>query len=204
MSKPPEHRPTDPEPRPGRRVSGFGIILGVDPGTVVTGWGLVRGSPSSPELVDSGVIRTNRSLPLADRLNRLYHELDALVTRHRPVSAGVESPFHGVSARAALQLAHARGVVLAVLGRAGLQVDEYPPATVKKSVTGSGSAPKDQVGRMVARILGLRGEAEPADLTDALAVALCHLTQQGFRAAVATARGGGGRPRERRAKENGG
>ena len=114
------------------------------------------------------------TLALAARLDRLLGTLESLLGRLAPTVAAVETPYHGVNARAALQLAEARGVILAALARAGIGVTEYAPATVKKAVTGNGRATKHQVRTMVSRILK-RSTAEGAsDLYDALAVALCH------------------------------
>jgi crossover junction endodeoxyribonuclease RuvC len=112
---------------------------------------------------------------------RLQQELGALVARLRPTCAAVESPFHGVNARSAFQLAQARGVVLAALAGAGVEIAEYSPATVKKAVTGNGRAPKAQVRSMVGRLLSRPGLDVSDDLADALAVALCHGASQRHR-----------------------
>jgi crossover junction endodeoxyribonuclease RuvC len=142
---------------------------------MATGWGLIGGRPARPQWLDAGVIRLGGGGDaLPERLMRLQGELEALVRRLRPTCAAVESPYHGVNARSAFQLAQARGVVLAVLAGAGLDVAEYTPATVKKSVTGNGRAPKGQVRSMVGRLLGRPELDVPDDLADALAVALCH------------------------------
>jgi crossover junction endodeoxyribonuclease RuvC len=151
----------------------------VDPGSIATGWGLVGGSPTRSEWLAAGVIRLDGpgGAPddLAPRLWRLQQELTALVQHLRPTAAAVESPYHGANARSAFQLAQARGVALAVLAGAGIRVAEYTPATVKKAVTGNGRAPKEQVRSMVSRLLGRQAlERERGDVTDALAVALCH------------------------------
>jgi crossover junction endodeoxyribonuclease RuvC len=160
-------------------------VLGVDPGSIVTGWGMLAGSAERPSLVESGVIRLGRSsVPLAERLHRLARGLDELVGRLSPVAAAVEAPFIGVNARAALQLAHARGVVLAMLAAVDVPVIEYAPAAVKVAVTGNGRADKDQVRAMVTRLLGLETVPGPADRTDALAVALCHLSSERYTRAV--------------------
>ena len=93
-------------------------ILGIDPGSRATGWGLVVVEHGQPRPLDHGVLRTGPSgSPLARRLSRLNADLRALVSTLHPDCAAVESPFHGANARSALQLAHARGVVLAALGR---------------------------------------------------------------------------------------
>jgi len=158
-------------------------ILGVDPGSIATGWGLVCGDPGRPELVDCGVIR----LPgdsFAGRLAVLKTDFETLVERLEPSSAAVESAFHGSHPRAALQLAHSRGVILATLAAAGIDVAEYTPATVKKSVTGNGRASKEQVRSMVFRLLRAPSRRSPSDLSDALAVALCHAASQAFHSRI--------------------
>lgn len=162
-------------------------ILGIDPGSQVTGWGLLAGSAAEPRLLEAGVLRLGAG-DLAKRLALLQEQLAQLVSRLRPTAAAVESPFHGASARSALQLAHARGVILAVLAAAEVEVAEYTPATVKKAVTGSGRADKRQVASMVGRLLGGPPPSGSHDLTDALALALCHLASAAHRAAVSRAR----------------
>jgi crossover junction endodeoxyribonuclease RuvC len=159
-------------------------ILGVDPGSLTTGWGLLTGSVAQPRLESSGVVRLAGLPGLPERLARLRRELDAIVRRERPESAAVEAPFHGRSARDALQLAHARGVVLAVLAEAGLAVAEYAPATVKRTITGSGRADKLQVRHMAERLLGADFAGQPQDLSDAVAVAWCHLAHAAHRAVL--------------------
>jgi crossover junction endodeoxyribonuclease RuvC len=159
-------------------------ILGVDPGSICTGWGLIGGPSSKPVVLDRGVIRLDKTLDIAQRLWGLHHQLETLVLRLQPTSAAVESPFTGVNPRSALQLAHARGVILAALASAGLSVAEYSPATVKKSVTGNGRADKTQVAGMVCRLLRVELVRQSHDLSDALAVALCHLSSRGLAEAV--------------------
>jgi len=161
-------------------------VLGVDPGSYRTGWGLVGGSAVEPSLIECGVIRLPQRAPLPERLHRLLAELQGLVERLGPTASAVEAPFHGINARAALQLAHARGVVLAVMGAAGVPVTEYAPATVKLAVTGAGRADKEQVRAMVKRLLGgAWAGTGSSDESDALAVALCHITTLRYRAEVA-------------------
>jgi len=158
-------------------------ILGVDTGSTATGWGLLVGSSSRPRLIDCGVLRLSDK-HFAQRLARLQTDFERVVEEASPTVAAVETLFHGANARSALQLAHARGVILAVLARAGVGVSEYTPATVKQSVTGSGRADKEQVRAMVMHLLGLDLSKQPADLSDALAIALCHTTRSRFAARV--------------------
>jgi crossover junction endodeoxyribonuclease RuvC len=159
-------------------------VLGVDPGSLNTGWGALTGGPASPEVIDCGLIRLPAGRALPERLARLECSMRDVVSRIQPTVAVVETPFHGASARSALQLAHARGVILSVLGQAGLEVTEYTPAAVKKSVTGDGRAEKRRISAMVVQLLGDRIASERHDVHDALAIALCHLSHAAFQAAI--------------------
>ena len=163
-------------------------MLGVDPGSLVTGWGLIGGVPSRPVLIDCGVVRLSPDLPLSQRLAELQAALLRALEASRPTVAAVESPFHGASARSALMLAHARGAILATLGSVGVPVVEYAPAAVKRAIAGNGRADKTQVARLVSVMLDRAPPMNASrDLTDAIAVALCHLAAAGFARAVSRA-----------------
>jgi len=150
-------------------------ILGIDPGSIVTGWGLVGGSAARPRWLAAGVIRLGAArTSLPQRLRRLQESLEALIREQQPTTVAVESSYHGANARSTLLLAQARGVVLAAVAGAGVELTEYSPASIKKAVVGHGAASKDQVRYMVAHLLGRAPGAGPHDLSDALAVALCH------------------------------
>jgi crossover junction endodeoxyribonuclease RuvC len=146
-------------------------VLGIDPGSSRTGVGLVSRDGTRYRLVHHEVIRADGDL--ADRLVTIRARLVELLAEHRPASAAMEEVFFGQSVSSLVKLAQARGVALVTLAEAGLDVAGYPPATVKRSVTGSGRADKPQVARMVTAILGLDAPPPP-DAADALAVALCH------------------------------
>lgn len=105
----------------------------------------------------------------------MYAGIASVIERYAPSEAAVEAPFHGASARSALQLAHARGVVLAALGGSSIPVFEYTPATIKKAVTGNGRAEKSQVEAMVVRLVSGSVATGQTDVADAIATALCHL-----------------------------
>lgn len=161
------------------------LILGVDPGSRITGWGIVSGHSQAPKLHCSGTFRLPVSASFEQRLATLYENILDLCRQHRPDVAAVEAPFHGVSARSSLQLAHARGVILAAIAAHGLKVIEYAPATIKKTVTGHGRADKDQVAGEVTRLFG---PLQPSsDLTDAVAIALCHQIRGRYDQVVAAA-----------------
>jgi crossover junction endodeoxyribonuclease RuvC len=126
-----------------------------------------------------GVIRTGKG-NRPHRLARLDSRLSEIVARLKPELAAVESSFSGFNPKSGLRLAESRGVILSVLGRHGLEVDEFSPAQVKQAVTGFGQAEKAQVGFMVVRLLHLE-TAPPTDAADAMAVALACLNQASWK-----------------------
>lgn len=123
--------------------------------------------------IASGVFRTKSGQELPARLNQLHAALCAVLDEHKPDAVAVEAVFGAKHARSALVLGHARGVLLLAAAQRDLPIYEYPPATVKKAVSGDGRANKDQIGKMVQLLLGCPLDG-PADRTDALAVAICH------------------------------
>jgi crossover junction endodeoxyribonuclease RuvC len=149
------------------------LILGVDPGSVRTGYGVVDSDGRRHRLVEKGAIAPPRRARLPEKLRHIHRGITALIERFRPDLLAVEDVFHAANTRTALVLGHVRGVVLLAGAEAGLDVHEFPPATVKQQVTGFGRADKAQVAFMVARILEMPGPAEAGDAADALAVALC-------------------------------
>lgn len=157
-------------------------ILGIDPGSRTTGYGVVDADGRTLRCVECGVVQAPAGLPLERRLATILKGLMEVVEELRPQVAAVEDVFHAVNARSALALGHARGVALAAAAMAGITVHAYPPSVVKKAVTGRGRATKDQVGRMVRLLMGLKREPR-ADATDALAVAVAHAHRQVWRVA---------------------
>lgn len=126
-----------------------------------------------------GVLTPPTRAELSERLLFIHEALDDLVRRVAPDVVAVEDCFYARDARAMLKLGHVKGLVLVVAARAGIEVCEYPPRRVKQSVVGNGNATKEQVRFMVERIVSgiAPGESErrlPLDMTDAVAVAVCH------------------------------
>jgi crossover junction endodeoxyribonuclease RuvC len=150
------------------------LALGIDPGTLHLGWGVVSREGNHLCHVAHGVIHLDGRTAIADRLARIEVELGAVILRHQPEVGSVENLFFHKDAQAAAKLGHARGVVLLVLARAGIEIAEYPPARVKKTIAGSGQAEKSQVAMMVRALLALDA-LPPADAADALALAITHL-----------------------------
>lgn len=153
-------------------------VLGVDPGTAATGYGVVEtgnGAAGLGRLLECGVITFARRASLPRRLQELHEEIAHLIVRHRPSAVALETAFYRKNVRTTLVLGHARGVVLLAAQQAGVDIAEYAPATVKKTVVGAGGARKAQVGAVVARLLRLKEAPRPADAADGVAVALTHI-----------------------------
>ncbi|MSR36111.1 MAG: crossover junction endodeoxyribonuclease RuvC [Gemmatimonadetes bacterium] len=150
------------------------LVLGIDPGTAVTGYGVVERSGQQVTLVECGVIRTSAGRPLAIRIRDIYEGIVDLIERHRPSAVSIEDVFHGKNSRTALSLGHARGAIMLAAALKDLEIAEYTAVQIKKAVTGTGRATKDQVGFMVQQRLRLRSAPAPADAADGVAAALCH------------------------------
>lgn len=148
-------------------------ILGLDPGSLHTGYGLVEKRGSALTALEFGRFSCPRGMAVPQRLAWLSARMAELVDRARPDTAVVETPFHGLNVRSLVVLAEARGALLAVLAGRGVEIREYSPSEVKTAVTGSGRADKEQVSRMVALLLSLKGRVEAGDAADALALAVC-------------------------------
>lgn len=156
-------------------------VLGIDPGTNVTGYGVVEPANGRPgRLLECGVIRADPKDPIGRRLDTLFEGVSELIERHKPTALALEGVFYAKNVKTTVTLGQARGVILLAAARAGLEVAEFPPATVKKTVVGTGMAAKAQVGFMVQQLLNLREIPEPADAADGVAIALTYLLTKRF------------------------
>jgi crossover junction endodeoxyribonuclease RuvC len=151
------------------------LVLGIDPGVAMTGYGIVRAEGGRLQAVDFGSIRTEAHVPAHQRLFYVFQAVDRLVNEHRPEFLAVEQVFFNKNARSALAVGQARGVVMLAAAQKRVDVREYTPLQVKMAVVGHGAATKGQVQAMVKAILALREAPRPADVADALAVAVCCL-----------------------------
>ena len=165
------------------------IVLGIDPGTASTGYGVVESTGSRLQVLAAGVIETRAGTPLERRLAEIHGHVGDLLDRHCPHALAIEELYFGVNVRTAFAVGQARGVVLLAAGQHGVPARSYTPQQVKSAVCGQGRAAKDQVGRMVARLLGLHEEPRPDHAADALAVAVCDLNQAPLSRALAEALG---------------
>jgi crossover junction endodeoxyribonuclease RuvC len=152
-------------------------VLGVDPGLTTLGLAAVARRDRRPELVFAAAVRTSPHAPEADRLHTIAEAVRLAIVEHRPDAVAVERVAWNKNQQSALHVARATGVVLLCAAEAGLTVDEYGPLEVKLAVTGQGNAEKAQVRDALARFHGLTDVPTQADAADAVAVAVCHLTQ---------------------------
>jgi crossover junction endodeoxyribonuclease RuvC len=152
-------------------------VLGIDCGTERTGYGVVDSDGHCHRLICTGVIRTQPRDPLERRLVQIGSALRQVIQEFQPQAAAVEDLFYAANVKSVLKLAHVRGVALLLLAEAGLKVVAYSPAEVKTAVVGYGRAEKSQVQLMVRSLLRLDSIIASQDASDAVAVALCHITR---------------------------
>jgi crossover junction endodeoxyribonuclease RuvC len=150
------------------------IVLGIDPGTAITGYGVVRVENNKNTVLGYGAIRTPPKQAAALRLEAIYRGVEELVSEFNPDCAAIEELFFNKNVGSALAVGQARGVAILAVTHAGLPVAEYTPLQVKTAVTGYGRATKEQVAYMVSMLLALTETPKPDDITDALAICLCH------------------------------
>jgi len=158
----------------GRDRGGKQGILGIAPGSIVAGYGVICVESGDLAVVEWGVIRAKSNDPIPQRLLTIYQRLIELIDTIKPHCVVVERPFYGNNVKALIAMGQSVGIALLAAAEKGVEIFEYTPREVKKSVVGNGGASKEQVQRMVSVILNLGGSGAPLDATDALAVALCH------------------------------
>jgi crossover junction endodeoxyribonuclease RuvC len=153
-------------------------ILGVDPGLQITGYAVIESGPNAPKVCEAGIIRTapGRATPdMEQRVLTLYNSIVEVMDQFQPHVMAVEQLYaHYQHPVTAILMAHARGVLFLAAGQRQLPVVSYNATRIKKTITGNGRAPKEQVQRVIQQELGLAKLPEPPDVADALATALCH------------------------------
>ena len=175
-------------------------MLGIDPGSVRTGYGLIETDGVRSFHLQHGhwaLAEAAASDEFSIRLGRLYQLLEQFISEHEPDVVAVEQVFMSQNAQSALKLGQARGAALAAAVNGGVPVFEYAPRTVKQAVTGTGSADKSQVGKMIQRLLHLE-KIPQNDAADALAVAVCHAHTGSNNAKRDSGAGSGTRRRSKR------
>jgi crossover junction endodeoxyribonuclease RuvC len=156
-------------------------VLGVDPGVSALGLAVISRRDRHPEILFATTVRTPAGLPEPDRLRLIHEAVRDAIAAHRPDEVAVERVAWNKNQVSALTVARATGVILLAASEAGLPVEEYGPLEVKMAVTGQGNADKARVRDALVRLHGLADVPTEPDAVDAVAIALCHLTQSRLR-----------------------
>lgn len=149
-------------------------IIGIDPGTNYLGYGVIEVRGRSLRSVVMGVVDLHRLSDPYLKLKMIFERVGAVIEEYKPRELACESPFFGENVQSMLKLGRAQGVVMAAALSRGVDIFEYAPTRIKQSVSGQGSASKEQMSAMVCSILGIKENSERLDATDAMAAALCH------------------------------
>jgi len=153
------------------------IILGIDPGSQICGYGILQVENRKIVAAGCDIIRTDTTDCLEKRLTVIYEKIKNVIDEYKPDIAAVETIFYGKNIKSAFTLGHARGVIMLALAQGKVEVKEYSPREIKRSVVGNGNASKEQVEFMIQKILNLKLSAATQDATDALAIALCQFNK---------------------------
>ncbi len=153
-------------------------VAGFDPGLRITGFGVIEQKDRACRVIQAGVIRVREKQEFALRLNEIYQGVKQVLEECHPDQMAVEELYsHYRHPRTAILMAHARGLILLAAAEQGIPLANYSAKRIKQTLTGNGSAGKMQVQRSIQSQLSLSRLPEPADVADALAVALCHLNR---------------------------
>src|SRR5882757_1510059 len=155
-------------------------VMGVDCGSEYTGYGVVEQADGQRELLcrAAGAVHLKSKDAMAMKLRKIFTELTAIMSEHQPEVVAIEEVFYAVNVKSALKLGQVRGVAMLAASSLGLPVAEYSPLSIKSAVVGYGRAEKQQVQNMVMHLLKLNEIPEPADAADALAIAICHRSEE--------------------------
>lgn len=157
-------------------------VLGIDPGTITMGYGVIEENGNTVTVKTYGAIEAPPRSPIGERLCFIYEKLLKLVKLHHPDVAAVEQPFVAKNVKSALAIGRSQAIAILAAASQGIPIYEYTPAQVKQRVSNYGASSKEQIQEMVRLQLGLSKTPEPDDAADALAVALCHLSETRFTA----------------------
>ncbi|WP_019138153.1 crossover junction endodeoxyribonuclease RuvC [Peptoniphilus timonensis] len=150
------------------------VILGIDPGIAIVGYGFLELKGNSYKVLDYGAITTEAKVPLPNRLNSIYTEMNELIEKYKPNDIAFEELFFNKNVKTAITVAQARGVEVLAAKKSHAGLYEYTPLQVKQAIVGYGRATKSQIQEMVKIILNLEKVPKPDDVADALAVAITH------------------------------
>ena len=149
-------------------------ILGIDPGFAITGYSIIDYIGNRFSLITSGAVTTDAGVSFPLRLEKMYRDLDEIIKTYKPEAMSIEELFFNNNAKTAINVAQARGIVLVVGCKNNIPTYEYTPLQVKQAVVGYGRADNKQVQKMVQSILHVESVPKLDDITDSMAIAICH------------------------------
>ena len=152
------------------------LIMGIDPGTNFMGYAIIKvaGKSQRPELIVSGVVDMDKISDPYLKLQRIFRRTLQVIDSYRPDELAIEAQFFGKNVQSMLKLGRAQGVAIAAALQRDIPIFEYAPRKVKMSVTGSGTASKEQIAVLLGKFMTIRTTSEMLDETDAIAIAYCH------------------------------
>ncbi len=153
------------------------IILGIDPGTNVLGFGVIDVKNNKIKLLDIGILKLNSKEDIGIRLKKIFFKIIELIDSFNPDELAIEAQFFGENVQSMLKLGKAQGICIAAALSRDIPYSEYAPRKIKQSITGRGTASKEQVAAMLDKILNIKINSETLDATDGLATAVCHFYQ---------------------------
>ena len=154
------------------------VVLGIDPGTNFMGYGIIESLGNAIKCLAVGIVDMHKMDDPYLKLKTIFNRTTGLINSYHPECLSIEAQFYEKNAQSMLKLGRAQGVAIAAAVNAGMQVFEYEPRKIKLAITGSGSASKEQVARMLAQTLKINEFPDKYDATDALAAAVCHHYQK--------------------------
>jgi len=153
------------------------IILGIDPGTNIMGYGIIMTKGNSIELIKMDILKLSKIENQPLKLKKIFESTLEIIEMYKPDELAIEAPFFGKNVQSMLKLGRAQGVAIAAALYKSIPIFEYSPRKIKQSVTGNGSASKEQVAAMLTNLLKIKETPEYLDATDGVAVAVCHYFQ---------------------------
>ncbi len=148
--------------------------MGVDPGTNILGYSIIRADKASIKILINGVIQLKKTDSHFIRLRQIYDKLHHLIVNYQPAVLAIEAPFYGKNVQSMLKLGRAQGAAILAAVNNHIEIVEYSPRRIKQSITGNGSATKQQVAKLLQSIVKFEELSKSYDETDALATAVCH------------------------------
>ena len=150
-------------------------IMGIDPGMAIVGYSIIDVNGDNFELVTSGSIQTDKSLPDSKRIKEIYEDLSFLIDKYKPEEASIEKLYFFKNQKTVMPVSQARGAILLAFENNKIKIHEYTPIEIKQTLTGYGRASKDEVAKYVKIILGNKNIPKLDDTVDSIAIAICHL-----------------------------